>query len=32
MLTYNAKIKKRNKFVKIKRFYVQAKYSIKHIN
>ncbi len=32
MLIYNTKIKKRNRFVKVKLFYIQANYLTRYIN
>jgi hypothetical protein len=32
MLTYDARVKKRNRFVEVKRFYVRINYSTKYIN
>ncbi len=32
MLTCDARVKKRNRFVEIKRFHARANYSIKHID
>jgi len=32
MLTYNARIKKRDRFVEVKRFYIRTDYSTKYID